>query len=60
MHPMAIQSLIHHTNGRDKGCAIMIHSQTPIEMWEEAFNNTDYLHQRYPSESWPREIAIKR
>jgi hypothetical protein len=38
---------------------MMIDSQTPIEIWEEAFNNSDYLHQRYQSERGPREIAIK-
>jgi hypothetical protein len=60
MDPIAIQSLIHHANDRDAGCVMMIYLQTPIGMWEESFNNTDYLHQRYPSEGWPREIAIKR
>jgi len=60
MHPTAIPSLIHHPNDTDKDCAIMIYSQTPTEIWENAFNNADYLHQRYPSEGRPREIAIKR
>jgi hypothetical protein len=38
---------------------MMIDSPAPIEIWEEAFNNADYLHQRYQSEGGPREIAIK-
>jgi hypothetical protein len=60
MHPTAIRLLIHHANDMDKYCAIMVYSQTPIEIWEEAFNNADYLHQKYPSKGWPSEIAIKR
>jgi hypothetical protein len=38
---------------------MMIDSPAPIEIWEEAFNNADYLHQSYQSEGRPREIAIK-
>jgi hypothetical protein len=38
---------------------MMIVSLALIEIWEEAFNNADYLHQRYQSEGRPREIAIK-
>jgi hypothetical protein len=38
---------------------MMIISPAPIEIWEEAFNNADYLHQRYQSEGRPREILIK-
>jgi hypothetical protein len=47
-----------HTIINKSSATLMIDSTALIEIWEEAFKNADYLHQRYPSEGRPREIAI--